>query len=99
MNERVDLQLPDQLADDGKTRVRMDKVHPLERAYWVGDVAPEQVRNLGRQPSRYLGAQRIGHARDKYALGSHRLLQSSGVERKPGLSRASPDNPLRLRTT
>src|SRR5256885_14192800 len=73
MYDRVDSQLPDQLADDGKTRVGMDEIHLLQRAYRVGDVAAEEEWDLRSEPSRDLCAQGIGHARDQYALGSHRL--------------------------
>ncbi len=54
MHDRVDAQLPDELADHRKTRVGMDEVHLLLRGDRIGDITAEELLHLRRQPARDL---------------------------------------------
>ena len=68
MHERVDAKLSDQLADHRKPGVRMNEIHLFQRADGVGEVAPEQDGDLGREPARDLCAKRIRDAGDQDAV-------------------------------
>ena len=79
VDDGVDAQLADELADHGEARVGVHEVHLFERAHGVGDVAAEELRHLRREPARDLGAERVGDAGDEDAtrsVGGHGLPQS-----------------------
>jgi hypothetical protein len=91
MHNRVDVELPHELADHGQARIGVHEVHLLKRADRIGDVTAEEKRHLRRQAARHRGAEGVGHARDHDSLGRH---QPPNLIARVNLVRFAPGAPL-----